>query len=67
VPASLAKSPHALGTERGIRLSIGPGGRGQVGVSHDRIVLSGIAQMRRSATRLRSPVIDLMQIHNLVD
>jgi diketogulonate reductase-like aldo/keto reductase len=27
----------------------------------------GIAQMRRSAERLRSPVLDLMQIHNLVD
>src|SRR5207302_8117967 len=28
---------------------------------------SGIAQMRRSAEQLQSPVIDLMQIHNLVD
>jgi diketogulonate reductase-like aldo/keto reductase len=28
---------------------------------------AGIAQMRRSAARLKSPVIDLMQIHNLVD
>lgn len=28
---------------------------------------AGIAQMRRSAELLRSPVIDLMQIHNLVD
>lgn len=28
---------------------------------------SGIAQMRRSAELLKSPVIDLMQIHNLVD
>jgi diketogulonate reductase-like aldo/keto reductase len=28
---------------------------------------AGIAQMQRSAERLRSPVIDLMQIHNLVD
>jgi len=27
----------------------------------------GIAQMRRSAERLRSPVIDLIQIHNLLD
>jgi diketogulonate reductase-like aldo/keto reductase len=27
----------------------------------------GIAQMRRSAERLRSPVIDLVQIHNLLD
>jgi diketogulonate reductase-like aldo/keto reductase len=27
----------------------------------------GIAQMRRSAELLRSPVVDLMQIHNLVD
>jgi diketogulonate reductase-like aldo/keto reductase len=27
----------------------------------------GIEQMRRSATLLKSPVIDLMQIHNLVD
>jgi diketogulonate reductase-like aldo/keto reductase len=27
----------------------------------------GIAQMQRSAQPLRSPVIDLMQIHNLVD
>src|SRR5215469_2505145 len=27
----------------------------------------GIAQMRRSAELLRTPVIDLMQIHNLVD
>ena len=27
----------------------------------------GIAQMRRSAALLKSPVIDLMQIHNLVD
>ena len=27
----------------------------------------GIAQMRQSAERLRSPMIDLMQIHNLVD
>jgi diketogulonate reductase-like aldo/keto reductase len=28
---------------------------------------AGIAQMRRSAELLKSPVIDLMQIHNLVD
>ena len=28
---------------------------------------AGIAQMRDSAAKLRSPVIDLMQIHNLVD
>ena len=28
---------------------------------------AGVAQMRRSAQLLRSPVIDLMQIHNLVD
>jgi diketogulonate reductase-like aldo/keto reductase len=28
---------------------------------------AGLTQMRRSAERLRSPVIDLMQIHNLVD
>jgi diketogulonate reductase-like aldo/keto reductase len=28
---------------------------------------AGVAQMRRSAARLKSPVIDLMQIHNLVD
>jgi diketogulonate reductase-like aldo/keto reductase len=28
---------------------------------------AGAAQMRRSAARLRSPVIDLMQVHNLVD
>ncbi len=28
---------------------------------------AGIAQMRRSAAWLKSPVIDLMQIHNLVD
>ncbi len=28
---------------------------------------AGIAQMRRSAELLRSPVIDLMQVHNLVD
>ena len=27
----------------------------------------GLAQMRRSAERLRSPVLDLIQIHNLVD
>jgi diketogulonate reductase-like aldo/keto reductase len=27
----------------------------------------GIAQMRRSAERLKSPVLDLIQIHNLVD
>jgi len=27
----------------------------------------GIAQMRRSAERLRSPVLDLIQIHNLLD
>jgi len=27
----------------------------------------GIAQMRRSADQMKSPVIDLMQIHNLVD
>ena len=27
----------------------------------------GIAQMRQSAQRFRSPVVDLMQIHNLVD
>jgi diketogulonate reductase-like aldo/keto reductase len=28
---------------------------------------NGIAQMKQSAERLRSPVIDLMQIHNLLD
>ena len=28
---------------------------------------AGIAQMRQSAQRFRSPVVDLMQIHNLVD
>jgi diketogulonate reductase-like aldo/keto reductase len=28
---------------------------------------AGIAQMRRSAERLRSPVLDLIQIHNLLD